>query len=93
MTVERGGEVVWKGEASTSELHRDPETLVGFLFRADEFPQGVVLSTGTSLVPDLPFTLLDGDVVAIELTGLGRLRNGVVVGKAGVAALAEAVSA
>jgi 2-dehydro-3-deoxy-D-arabinonate dehydratase len=93
MAVERGGEVVWKGAASTAELHRDPATLVGFLFRADEFPHGVVLSTGTSLVPDLPFTLLEGDVVAIELTGLGVLRNRVVVGKAGVVALAEEVLA
>lgn len=89
MSIERGGEVVWKGEASTSELHRELPDLVGYLFRADDFPQGVVLATGTSLVPDLPFTLQDGDTVSIELGGLGTLTNPVVVGKAGIAYLVE----
>jgi 2-dehydro-3-deoxy-D-arabinonate dehydratase len=89
MSIERGGEVVWKGEASTSELHRELPDLVGYLFRADDFPQGVVLATGTSLVPDLPFTLQDGDTVSIELVGLGTLTNPVVVGKAGIAHLVE----
>lgn len=91
MSIERGGEVVWKGEASTSELHRELPDLVGYLFREDDFPQGVVLATGTSLVPDLPFTLSDGDVVSIELVGLGTLTNPVVVGKAGVSHLVERV--
>lgn len=91
MWIERGGEVVWKGEASTSELHRDLPELVSFLFREDEFPQGVVLATGTSLVPDLPFTLGAGDVVSIELVGLGTLSNPVVVGKDGVGHLVERV--
>jgi 2-dehydro-3-deoxy-D-arabinonate dehydratase len=89
--IERGGEVVWKGEASTSELHRELPDLVGYLFREDEFPQGVVLATGTSLVPDLPFTLRAGDLVAIELGGLGTLANPVVEGKAGMAVLVERV--
>ena len=91
LTIERDGEVVWKGEANTGELHRRLPDLVGYLFREDDFPQGVVLATGTSLVPDLPFTLAEGDVVSIELTGLGTLTNPVVVGKAGVAHLVERV--
>ncbi|MBZ5740985.1 fumarylacetoacetate hydrolase family protein [Nocardioides mangrovi] len=91
MSIERGGEVVWKGEASTAQLHRRLEDLVGYLFREDDFPQGVVLATGTSLVPDLPFTLEGGDVVSIELVGLGVLTNPVVVGKAGIAHLVHRV--
>lgn len=91
MSIERGGEVVWAGEASTAELHRELPDLVGYLFREDEFPQGVVLATGTSLVPDLPFTLQGGDVVSIQLAGLGTLRNPVVVGKDGITHLVERV--
>ena len=81
MRIERAGAEVWTGEAGTGELHRRLDELVGYLFRADEFPDGVVLSTGTSLVPDLPFTLEAGDVVRIALDGLGELSNPVVVGK------------
>jgi 2-dehydro-3-deoxy-D-arabinonate dehydratase len=40
-----------------------------------------VLSTGTSLVPDLPFTLLPGDVISVEISEVGRLVNTVVRGK------------
>ncbi len=81
MSIEREGQVTWSGEASTAELHRELTDLVGYLFRADAFPHGVVLATGTSLVPDLPFTLTPGDVVSIELAGLGVLSNPVVAGK------------
>jgi 2-dehydro-3-deoxy-D-arabinonate dehydratase len=91
MSIERDGAVVWKGEANTGQLHRELPDLVGYLLREDEFPQGVVLATGTSLVPDLPFTLQQGDVVSIELTGLGVLTNTVAVGKTGVAHLVERV--
>jgi 2-dehydro-3-deoxy-D-arabinonate dehydratase len=40
-----------------------------------------VLSTGTSLVPDMPFTLMAGDVVRIAIDGLAELTNPVVRGK------------
>jgi 2-dehydro-3-deoxy-D-arabinonate dehydratase len=89
MSIRRGGQTVWSGEANTDQLHRDPETLVAYLFRADEFPQGAVLATGTSLVPDLPFTLSDGDEVSIELVGLGTLTNPVVEGKERMAYLVD----
>jgi 2-dehydro-3-deoxy-D-arabinonate dehydratase len=92
MTITRAGALAWEGEASTSQLHRDPLDLLAWLHRADEFPDGVVLATGTSLVPELPFTLLADDVVSIELGGLGVLANPVVVGKAAVTTLAPAVS-
>jgi 2-dehydro-3-deoxy-D-arabinonate dehydratase len=89
MSVTRGGERVWAGEASTSQLHRDPLELLAYLRHADEFPDGVVLATGTCLVPDLPFTLLGGDVVTISVGDLGVLENPVVVGRAGVAGRAS----
>ena len=85
LTIERDRGVVWQGHASTNELHRTLNDLVEYLFLADEFPEGVVLSTGTSLVPDLPFTLMAGDVVRIAIDGLGDLTNPVVRGKSELA--------
>jgi 2-dehydro-3-deoxy-D-arabinonate dehydratase len=57
------------------------DDLVTALFLEDTFPHGVILSTGTALVPDTPFTLEPGDEVEIEIDQLGRLRNPVVRGK------------
>jgi 2-dehydro-3-deoxy-D-arabinonate dehydratase len=83
MGIERGGEVIWEGETRTSGLKRRLEELVSYLFREDEFPDGVIISTGTALVPDSPFTLEAGDVVDIAIDRLGRLRTTVARGKAG----------
>jgi 2-dehydro-3-deoxy-D-arabinonate dehydratase len=84
MRILRGGQIHWSGEASTADLKRRLEDLVEHLFREDDFPDGVILSTGTALVPDSPFTLQQGDVVEIEIDQLGLLRNPVVRGKAGL---------
>ena len=82
MTIRRDGEAVWDGEASTAGLRRGIGELAECLFREDEFPSGVVLSTGTSLVPDLPFTLTAGDEIRIRIPEVGELVNRVVRGKA-----------
>jgi 2-dehydro-3-deoxy-D-arabinonate dehydratase len=82
MRIVRNSQVHWSGEASTADLKRRLDELVEYLFREDEFPDGVILSTGTALVPDAPFTLQEGDVVEIEIDGLGLLRNPVLCGKA-----------
>jgi len=52
---------VWAERASTGQPHRRPGELVGHLFRADVHPYGVILSTGTCLVPDESVTLRTGD--------------------------------
>ena len=86
MTISRGGSVAWEGSSSTSGLRRRIDELAAYLFREDDFPAGVVLSTGTSLVPDLPFTLEAGDEIRIKISEIGELVNPVVRGKAAVAA-------
>ena len=58
-----------------ADLHRSPGELVRWLFRALDFPVGVVLLTGTAIVPPPAFTLRAGDEVIIATTGLGELRN------------------
>lgn len=85
LTIARNGATVWEGSASTSALHRKINELAAYLFRADDFPAGVILSTGTSVVPELPFTLEAGDEVRIRISGIGELANPVVRGKPAVA--------
>ena len=80
LAIARAGEVVWQGSASTASLRRTFHELVRYLMHADVHPDGVVLSTGTSLVPPAPFTLADGDVVRIEIAEIGTLTTGVVCG-------------
>jgi len=58
-----------------ADLHRRPDDLVRWLFRGLDFPVGVVLLTGTAIVPPPAFTLRVGDEVIIATTGLGELRN------------------
>jgi 2-dehydro-3-deoxy-D-arabinonate dehydratase len=81
LTITRDGAAAWEGSASTAALHRKIDELAAYLFRADDFPAGVILSTGTSVVPDLPFTLAAGDEVHIRISGIGHLINPVVRGK------------
>ena len=86
MTISRDGGTAWTGQASTAGLRRTIPELAAFLFREDEFPAGVLLSTGTSLVPDLPFTLRAGDEIRIAISEIGELVNHVVRGKAALRA-------
>lgn len=80
LVIERGGQVAWEGETSTAKLHRRFEELAGWLFKADLHPDGAVLSTGTCLVPEAPFSLAAGDVVRVSVGAVGTLTNPVVRG-------------
>jgi 2-dehydro-3-deoxy-D-arabinonate dehydratase len=75
LRVIRDGAEVVADTVRVADLHRSPGDLVAWLFRAQEFPVGVVLLTGTAIVPAPGFTLRAGDEVIIATTGLGELRN------------------
>jgi 2-dehydro-3-deoxy-D-arabinonate dehydratase len=79
LRIVRGGETVFDGDTQVALLRRKPPELVDWLFRAQEFAAGVVLLTGTSIVPAREFTLQGGDEVRIAITGLGELVNSVEV--------------
>jgi len=78
LIIRRAGQVLFDGDTSTSQIHRTFEDLVGYLRRYNEFPVGVVLMTGTGIIPPSEFTLEDGDDVEIAIDGIGSLRNPVV---------------
>ena len=77
--IQRNGKNVFAGETSAGQIKRRFEELAGFLFRSQVFPHGAVLLTGTGIVPPETFTLQERDVVEIEITGIGWLRNPVMV--------------
>jgi 2-dehydro-3-deoxy-D-arabinonate dehydratase len=79
VTIERGGGVVFSGSTQVSQIKRSFAELQDYLFRSQQFPAGVVLLTGTGVVPGDDFTLAAGDLVRIRISGIGTLENEVVV--------------
>jgi 2-dehydro-3-deoxy-D-arabinonate dehydratase len=75
----RGDDVVFSGRTSTAKMRRSFEDLASHLGRALTLPHGAVLLTGTGIVPEADVTLWRGDVVRIEIAGLGVLENPVEV--------------
>jgi 2-dehydro-3-deoxy-D-arabinonate dehydratase len=75
MTITRGGSEVFRGESNTNQIARPLDQLVAYLMRANDFPSGAVLLTGTGIVPPSDFTLEAGDVVGITIEGIGTLGN------------------
>jgi 2-dehydro-3-deoxy-D-arabinonate dehydratase len=75
----RGTKIAWEAETSLAALNRTLEDLITYLFRCQDFPHGVILSTGTGIVPPLDIKLAAGDVVEIDVSGIGKLTNSVEV--------------
>lgn len=75
MRVRRAGELVFQGETHTGRLRRRPDELVAYLGRCLTFPDGVVLLTGTGIVPPDDFSLEPDDLIQIAIDGVGELEN------------------
>lgn len=75
LVIRRGGDQVFTDSVPLSAMRRRPEELLEWLFSALDFPVGVVLLTGTSIVPPPELTLRAGDEVEIAVPGIGTLRN------------------
>jgi len=80
MRIHRGGTLAFEGSVSLSKLARKLTELVDWLFRENEFPSGVMLLTGTGIVPPDDFTLWEGDIVEIDAEEIGTLINPVTRG-------------
>jgi 2-dehydro-3-deoxy-D-arabinonate dehydratase len=81
LRIDRGDSVIWSGRTSTAQIKRPLQSLADCLFYEEQFPDGVIISTGTGIVPEMEFTLRPGDVVTIEIEEVGTLTNRVVAGK------------
>jgi 2-dehydro-3-deoxy-D-arabinonate dehydratase len=79
LEIRRGGKTLFSGQTLVNQIKRRFEELAGFLFRSQEFRHGAVLLTGTGIVPPDSFTLQAGDVIRIEIGGIGVLQNSVTV--------------
>ena len=79
LDIQRNGASAFHGRTSVSQIKRSFDSLGEFLFRSQSFARGAVLLTGTGVVPPDSFTLQPGDVVNIEISGIGTLSNSVVV--------------
>ncbi len=75
LVIRRAGRMAFTGETDVSQIARTFDELIGWLARDNSFPNGVVLLTGTGIVPPDEFTLEAGDVIEISIDGLGKLTN------------------
>jgi 2-dehydro-3-deoxy-D-arabinonate dehydratase len=75
MTIERRGDKVFHGSTDVAAMRRTFAELIGWLSLENSFPHGAILLTGTGIVPPDDFSLAVGDVVSIDVTGIGRLTN------------------
>jgi 2-dehydro-3-deoxy-D-arabinonate dehydratase len=75
LRIRRDGDPVFEGATRLASMRRSPPELVAWLCRELEFPRGVVLLTGTGVVPPDDVGLRPGDEVEIRCPPVGRLVN------------------
>ena len=78
--IVRDGKTVVKDATTLGQMKRELTELVEWLARDNSFPNGVILLTGTGIVPPDEFSLHGGDTVHIRIAGIGTLTNSVVKG-------------
>lgn len=78
LEILRGGQTAYSGSTSCARMVRSYQELIGWLGRDNRFPDGVILLTGTGIVPPDDFSLQAGDEVSITISGIGTLTNPVI---------------
>jgi 2-dehydro-3-deoxy-D-arabinonate dehydratase len=79
VTIHRQEQTAFSGTVHTSRIKRGVGELIKYLGRGLTFPDGVLLMTGTGIIPPNEFTLAAGDVVDVSIEGIGVLTNTVKV--------------
>lgn len=74
-TIIRDDKVIFAGEVSSSAMKRTFDELTGFLCRDNPILMGTVMTTGTGIMIPNDYALTAGDVVEIEIEGIGKLSN------------------
>jgi 2-dehydro-3-deoxy-D-arabinonate dehydratase len=73
--IERAGDIAFKDDIEISQIKRDFDELVSYLYRECSFPDGSLLMTGTGIVPSKDFTLQKDDEIRITIAPIGTLVN------------------
>lgn len=73
--ITRNQIAVFRGVTMVSQIKRNLEQLVSYLYRECSFPHGCFLMTGTGIVPPTNFTLQSKDEITISIDNIGRLIN------------------
>lgn len=75
LEIKRSAASVFKGQTEVSQIKRPFSELIEFLFREMSFPNGVLLMTGTGVVPPDNFSLQAEDEILITIDHIGTLIN------------------
>ncbi len=73
--IRRGDQLIFDDRVATSRIRRRIEELVEYLRRDNPIPAGTVVCTGTGVIVSAEHALQPGDIVEVEVPGLGLLRN------------------
>jgi 2-dehydro-3-deoxy-D-arabinonate dehydratase len=75
LKIFRDEQLIFSGETSLSKMKRSLQELADFLLLETTFSKGVMLMTGTGIVPPDAFTLQVNDRVEITIDRIGTLIN------------------
>jgi len=78
LTIYRDDAKMFSGETSTSSMTRTCDEIADWLQRHNLVPNMTTVLTGTGIIPPPEVTLQEGDVIVIEIEGIGTLENDVV---------------
>lgn len=73
--IVRDEKTVFAGEINSSAIKRTFDELTDFLCRDNPIPVGTIMTTGTGIMIPNDYALAVGDIVEIEIEGIGRLSN------------------
>ncbi len=73
--IRRGGKTTFEGKATVGQLRRKIEELIAYLLRSNQVPTAAVVLTGTGIIVTQEAALAPGDVVTIDVPGIGTLAN------------------
>lgn len=76
--VTRNGNVIWDETGSTGKIYWSHQELIAHTSAHNHLPDGTLLATGTVLSPPADLHITDGDLLEVEIRGMGRLSNPVV---------------
>lgn len=75
MSITRQSRTVFTGDVPIKRMRRTIPELMWYLRREWPLAEWTALMTGTGLVPPPTFTVLDGDMIHVTISGIGTLTN------------------